>query len=234
MCRILFSASSSGNTTMRCHNNWSLNYTSKVSARGRLIHHSREARRFELAAVSAAALKAREACLKLRCKAGLAAKLSVTPRSVTRVHVQGLFELYCWQANQAINKQCPILELRSWNICVKPHPEDINCRCGPTKNTSCTSRLFPQTRSWRSSMARNSDITRARWQHSVGIFWRHTDYLDLWRVPSGSGSRCIRLLSSPEAGSVVTWLTSTIKMHLWQQKQVFHRKRWPCVKCCCV
>lgn len=143
MCRILFSASSSGNT--RCHSNWSLNYTSKVSARGRLIHHSGEARRFELAAVSAAALKAREACLKLRSKAGLAAKLSVTPRSVTRVHVQGLFELYCWQANQAINKQCPTLELLSWNIRVKPHPEDINCRCGPTKNTSCTSQIcFPK------------------------------------------------------------------------------------------
>lgn len=91
ICRILFFASSSGNTTMRCHNNWSLNYTSKVSAPGRLIHHSGEARRFELAAVSAAALKAREACLKLRCKAGLAAKFSATPRSVTRVHVQGLF-----------------------------------------------------------------------------------------------------------------------------------------------
>lgn len=86
--RSLFFASSFRKTTMWCHSNWSLNYMSKVRERGGLIHHGGEARQFELAAVSFGALKTREACLKLRCKAGLAAKLSMTPRSVTQVYAK--------------------------------------------------------------------------------------------------------------------------------------------------
>lgn len=45
--------------TLRCHNNWSLNYSGKVRERGRLIHHLGEARRSQLAAVSSVALQGR-------------------------------------------------------------------------------------------------------------------------------------------------------------------------------
>lgn len=90
-CRAAFFAFSFMTTTMWHDSSWSLNYKSKTRRGDRLIHHRREARQSELAAVSSGALKTREACLKLRCKAGLSAKFSMTQRSVMRIYTEVLF-----------------------------------------------------------------------------------------------------------------------------------------------
>ena len=82
--------------TMRCDNNWSLNYESKVRDRGRLIHHGGEARQAQLAAVSSAALRTREACLKLRCKVGLAARFFNDTRIGAANARRGSFFLFCF------------------------------------------------------------------------------------------------------------------------------------------
>lgn len=95
-CRAVLFAFSFMTTSMWRDSSWSLNYMSKMREGGRLIHHSREARQSELAAFSSSALKAQEPCLKLQCKACLAANFSMTPRSVTCICY---VEVFCFYFN---------------------------------------------------------------------------------------------------------------------------------------
>ena len=63
-------------TTMWWDINWSLNYTSEVRERDRLIHHRGDAGHFELAAVSSGALTTQEACFQITMQRVGAAKFS--------------------------------------------------------------------------------------------------------------------------------------------------------------